>query len=922
MADPVSTGLPLAAKLIGFSIAAGQAIWTGGLVKDAKAVKSLIEVGDALRTVWKARHRDASDIDVLARHIALVGAAFITAWRDQDPDFKAGLEAKPRKVDVKAGLATGLETPIDVPWSELLQRDPTASPVYQRLWALFGNSEHDLLTFEAHDFARLFRLVWAQLLATDAGRAVRVAIMGALDAQGRQIRRLVAQDMVRWRAEPLLGDADATLETAPVSLQAMYVEPSWGEVNRKGQPILESLIEWLADGEHLAGAVTAPFGHGKSLTSRMLTSRLADEWLAAPPGSGRWFPICVPCRQVGFDAQKLRRTMLRALKAQLGRLGTKLSTDKLDERWPDDGGRTLLILDGLDEVHLRPSAQKDLVEAIDDLTSVDFRVLIFTRPTALPRELKNYNKFPLRSFTEVQIEQWLVNWNGSHSAIITRDALHARDLLQLARTPILLYMIARSWADLPDEKIPEVKVYQVFFELLATTKLDLTQQPVVLKTAEEILRALVEREQLADDAGPKEGLLWLLARLAWEHAREQAVDKPLTRMAIERLLHKELGIEDEIGAVTSGLMLVMRADPELRNPPFDFSHERFKEYLIAHHWQNEIMRTMPDERKLMGAQLIVDEGRAAPFLIGLLRMMEPEERERAALWAEKYALDPRLGWRQDGRCDDPVSDERWMVREAALLIRTTLGSEPLVFKQADALAALVRGAEVQGRSCHIRAAGIVASGLRLQGANLQGADLGGADLGGAELQRADLGGANLGGADLWGAHLQRAGLGGAELGGADLWGAHLGGADLWGAHLKGADLGGADLQGANFRRANLQRTDMQGADVWGADLTNANLGTGNERVFNLHLAKNLDNAIRPEGWGDLLTNPHIKVRRIGARIQIIERFGSLDEGVQARFDALDRAGLEAIYEEIFTASSVEQLLDLAEAAQRANAATP
>lgn len=890
MADPVSTGLPLAAKLIGFSIAAGQAIWTGGLVKDAKAVKSLIEVGDALRTVWKARHRDASDIDVLARHTALVGAAFITAWRDQDPDFKAGLEAKPRKVDVKAGLATGLETPIDVPWSELLQRDPTASPVYQRLWALFGNSEHDLLTFEAHDFARLFRLVWAQLLATDAGRAVRVAIMGALDAQGRQIRRLVAQDMVRWRAEPLLEDANASLEAISVSLTQMYVEPIWGRSNRQGQPILDSLVEWLDSGEHLIGAVTAAFGHGKSLTSRMLTSRLADEWLASPPGSGHWFPICVPCRQVGFDARDLRRTQLRALKAQLARLGTRLSTDKLDARWPSEGGRTLLILDGLDEVHLRPDAQRDLVEAITDLTGADFRVLVFTRPTALPRDLKNCDKFPLRSFTEVQIEQWLVNWNRPHGTAITRDGIHARDLLTLARTPILLYMIARSWADLPDEKMPEVKVYQVFFNLLATTKLDLRQQPVVLKTAEEIRGALVERGLLKDDAEAKDGLLWLLARLAWEHAREQAVEKPLTRKAIERLLHKELGIEDEIDAVISGLMLVMRADPEHRNPPFDFSHQSFKEYLIAYHWRSEIVRAEPDERKLMGARLIEDESKAADFLLGLLRVAEPDERERAVKWAEGCALNPRLGWRRDARCDDPLSDERWMVREAALMIRTTLTTDALVFQDPCALATLVRGAEVQGGNCRLRAARVQVPMLRLCGAKLKGANLRQARLKAARLQGANLTSADLVGSSLPGARLEGAEFSGAALAGANLNKVNLSRARLFRAHLKNvqmtsadlewavlvqarlqranlrhtyaraADLRRADLRGANLSGTNLCNADLRGAnlrraDLQGADLTGANLGTGDNCVRNLHLAKNLDEAIRPEGWGDLLTNP-------------------------------------------------------------------
>jgi predicted transposase/invertase (TIGR01784 family) len=56
-------------------------------------------------------------------------------------------------------------------------------------------------------------------------------------------------------------------------------------------------------------------------------------------------------------------------------------------------------------------------------------------------------------------------------------------------------------------------------------------------------------------------------------------------------------------------------------------------------------------------------------------------------------------------------------------------------------------------------------------------------------------------------------------------------------------------------------------------------------------------------------------RRLGAHTLITKRFGPLDEAAGERFEALNLDGLAAIYEAIFTAESVDDLLDAAEAEQ-------
>jgi hypothetical protein len=50
--------------------------------------------------------------------------------------------------------------------------------------------------------------------------------------------------------------------------------------------------------------------------------------------------------------------------------------------------------------------------------------------------------------------------------------------------------------------------------------------------------------------------------------------------------------------------------------------------------------------------------------------------------------------------------------------------------------------------------------------------------------------------------------------------------------------------------------------------------------------------------------------------RITTRFGALDDETTARFEALDLEGLATIYAEIFTAETVDALLDRAAAASR------
>lgn len=876
----------LAPMLLDFAETAHDAIWRGGL--DADALTRLNTLCAALCAT--------------RRHTALAGAAFMVAFRDQDRVFQAGLETADRRQAIEARLVAGLAAMAD---PEALaesggseHRDAAASPVYQALCRQFVDG--DLFSVDPPAFAARCRLAWAELLATDAGEPIRAA----LSATEQGLRSLLALQMMRWRAADLRCPIDALLGNPPLPLQSIYVEP----MTEAGTPLLRTLHAWLRDDSHPVAAVCAPAGQGKSLTARVLSSVLAEAWLADDastddrgrhwrdwpedpalafqcdawradrPRSERWFPVYVPCHCRRLDASDLQQAIAHATHAQLAAQGVRRSAADLTSRRPDDQ-RRLLILDGL--VPLDDHGA--FADALAGIAGERCRVLLFARPDALPHEAIEPERIIwLQPFGPRQIDAWLAAWNLRRPTAITRAALNARGMRWLAQSPRLLHMLARAWTTLPTTPtvLPVVKAYAAIVDQRITHCIAQTHGPAVRADAERIRAALITQGRLTQAGSTDDALRCLIARLAWAHA-----DEPLTPGALRCLLTAELGVADKAGVsdvsdafVTAVAELMVGAWCPRGERRFRAHHPDLQDFLIACHWRDELLRPEPDERRLMGARLLARE-RAAEFVMALLS--SPTHRAQAARWAEQCILNPRLGRRTpDGSayCDDPRRDERGLLREAALMLRCRLDPQPLVIDDGQVLTTLIRGLEIQRRFCLLYAPRVRADDGFLPGANLPNAHLAGARLGRVDLSGADLRDACLRAADLTGADLSRASLTDADLRGANLERADLMYADLanailqeatltdadlafanlQGGMLQDARLAGADLRWANLSAARLSGADLRGVDLRGAnlahaDFTVAHLGAGDTRVRNLHLAENLEKAIRPAGWGDLLT---------------------------------------------------------------------
>ena len=818
--------------------------------------------------------------------------------------------------------------------------DPRGTPYYRELWRVFTDRDLDLTGDQApmtldpenddkHRFERHFLLAYHQGLASNAGKPVR-DYLGTLEKdQARLIRDVTLADLATWRDHHVFGNVrpevwDEDHQLPFLSLGTLYVEPEATVVppgsERSTQepapeptpePITRLLDAWLADpeGETIA-VIRADFGMGKSLTARTWACQLARRWRDDTTGISldAWQPVFIDCgKDILGQNPELPTISQRARKRHASELGISLSTTDPALAMPAHDQRTVFVLDGLDEVVLGQRELDALFVRLRDHATARHRVLVLSRPGVLPeqRRLKGVRVLELGLFRggqdpgKGQIAAWLKRWNAharkEKPAIAVAD-IAGRDLLELAATPILLFMIAHSWDEhQATGEIRQAQVYETFMLQMARGKHELDQagHTPVYDAAIELRRRLVDDDLLDDSAAPHEAMLWLLARLAWEetclawdHRIEQRLQRGggelddekleppiLTRRIIGNVLGDDLRVDGEAArTVEIGLLLTLQHDSMSDRDRLHFGHKSFREFLVARYWADRLRKLAgggghewaEHESHLAGGRLLLSGNRSFEYLCQMLRSTSDrpcsplawnaEQRGKVRDWAEKRFNDETL------RCDPPRArrrDERGpllrhdrspLLREAALAV----GSEISV---ADGLDGLKADSPWTLRSLLTwfwytrEPVWIHAPKARLAGSMISGtfrvANFAGADLSHAVMDRCQLEEAAFQYANLQHASLQHANLHDADLSGADL--RH---ASLQGAHLQYAWLVDANLRGANLLYANLSNTQLQLADLQHADLHHAQLYSANLHGTNLHGADlqhaSLDDALYNE----------------------------------------------------------------------------
>lgn len=707
-----------------------------------------------------------------------------------------------------------------------------------------------------------------QLRVRDGDDAERLI----LAHQEAPIHDLLIRDLATWGNRHVFGNVPADRwnddDAVPfMPLDEIYVEPSGVVVSsgpqRGGEPLLALIERFTAqDAEPRVVVVTADFGSGKSLSARMLACRWARQRLrmtAVPLDAP--LPVYVRCAEdFPSETVDLELMVRRAWRRQADDSGCSAAEDDESFVWPALDQRMVCLLDGLDEVDLGEQHLRSLFQKLRGKTTRRHRFVIFSRPGVLPEHLDprtNVVVIHVQPFGGHQVEQWLARWNELHPTAmpITSQELEKRDLVSVAQTPILLFMVAFTWRhDATGAELSIAEIYERFFQQVALGKAqaDCDLHLPIASASEKLLVALRQARVLGAGAERQDAMLWLMGRVAWE-AHMLAQRRPpetLSRWHVDRLLREgEVAIPlDAADAIRGGLVLALQADLRSANHKFLFGHKSFREFLVGRHWAMTLRRLVNETRtgnsgaafSLLGGRLLGDK--SFDHLMQLVNSSDmsashsvsplgwsDDERDRLLRWAQETFDDERL---QFGERAHPrrraeaalCNDQRAELREAALAIGSMVrGSEGLCMKDPLLLRSMLAWFWLTGST-----AIVIASGAKLRGANLHGADLRGANL-----READLRDANLAGADLYGADLREANLRGANLRGANLpWAklslANLRGADLHGADLRGAsvpwaDLHAAKLSGANLRGANLRGSELHGANLRGANLRGANL---------------------------------------------------------------------------------------------------
>lgn len=671
--DPVlAAAVKTISRLIQLGIAAYDS-WKGeGL--DTKELGTLPPVLDFIGDLGGGRSGESS-ADMAALQLGIItrcfGQAFGRHWafnKSLAPTrlkrFRLFMSKEEKKraeeIELRVRLATeSLRKPGDLPtgaqeWKlvQSLSGSPLSTPYFQSLWNAFSDPKLDdegteppLLDLGESgrmEFERHFLLAYHQTLASPAGQPLRHYLQNLhADYRRQLLQEFLLKDMAAWGARHTFGNIerrerrdDDPLPFMP--LEDMYVEPDAGvgKGHEQNAPVLDLIHRTLEAPSGRVLVVQADFGMGKSLTARTLACRLAQQFLRArTPSPDMTLPVFVRCaddvKGADFD---LKLTVQRAWQRQAKAVGLELKASDEALVVPDSQ-RAVFLLDGLDEISLGETGLKSFFQHLQDSADDRHRFIVFSRPGALPheRDLKGIPVLDLRPWGDEQIAAWLHRWRelkGGEGPTV--EELDQRSLIELARTPILLLMIAQTWS--PEDggnQISRARLYEDFFRSIARGKheADYVEHRPVYDAAVLLRDFLVEQKLLDESADPPDAMLWLMSRVAWEAMKLEQKEmlppdfkpEPLKKRNIDNLLYDELQFRhqsDEIvESIQVGLLLTLQAHLRAgESSQILFGHKSFREFLAARYWADRLKTlARSDSSEWKGIELPLLGGR----LLGL-----------------------------------------------------------------------------------------------------------------------------------------------------------------------------------------------------------------------------------------------------------------------------------------------------------------
>jgi len=313
----------------------------------------------------------------------------------------------------------------------------------------------------------------------------------------------------------------------------------------------------------------------------------------------------------------------------------------------------ILIFDGLDEVgndDLRDVVLKKITEAItrfEDNLKTDLRVVITSRPPAIAGRRKSlplFEQFMIAPMVQDRIEEYVARWL---SVQIQEDSERVRILTSfnrrkyephvhaLARNPMQLSVLLQ-FIQLKGEAFPDRRadLYHDYFQIV-------------------IDRDVEKSAELRENRDIIESLHGFLGYIIHALTEMSEADRSLERNRLISMVEQWLTLRGgkatmaqqffKLGEERFGLIIASKGEGQ--ETRYGFEVQPIQEYFAGAFISNQISENLTHEYfEEMIRRPYWNE--VALFLAGLQRQNEKAD---LIVRARKLDLDPKLGWRQDGR---------------------------------------------------------------------------------------------------------------------------------------------------------------------------------------------------------------------------------------------------------------------------------
>lgn len=385
-----------------------------------------------------------------------------------------------------------------------------------------------------------------------------------------------------------------------VNIKNLYIESKarfYYNNNELKYEDVENISNWLereiASKDFLI--LLGDFGHGKTTLFKYMTAKLSKEY-----NHKKSIPVYLSLREHFTKGSSLKDAVTNAVMPR-----HKMT----DDFWNQNSW--LIFCDGFDELGIYHQDEPNWITLVfttllNESKKENIKILLSSRPVLfLDQNVKkdtvnNFDRLILKPFDEQQIEEWLNNWNKVNQDI-TIDMIKQRNILEIAKTPVILFLIASIFhEELEDENINYTKsqVYKKFFDWTAKTGGHIQEGESIKHPVSRNYRDILQEIawQIFTHLDSKSGMLHyelLLKQLSakFEHTSNKFLDNFLNEKIFVAHAFKE-SVPEHIEFMHQSLREYLVAE-KIFNVFYDYCIKDFSESPVYSFNYNNLLLTQP-----------------------------------------------------------------------------------------------------------------------------------------------------------------------------------------------------------------------------------------------------------------------------------------------------------------------------------------